>query len=125
MNEIQNKNVFGKKMAHVFTVEFQKRGLPHMHALFFLQGYDKIRTCAQVDNIISAEFPDPNDDPLLFETIKSCMVHGPCGARNSIASCMENGVCTKRYPRAFVGQQLWTNMDILCIVVVIIAMYIL
>ena len=66
MNEIKNKNVFGKKLAHVFTVEFQKRGLPHMHALFFLQGCDKIRTCAQVDNIVSAEFPDPNDDPLLF-----------------------------------------------------------
>ena len=45
--------------------------------------------------------PAPKDDPILFETIKCCMVHGPCGARNPYASCMENGTCSKRYPRAF------------------------
>ena len=79
-----------------------------MHALLFLRGSDKIRTCAQVDNIVCAEFPDPDDDPLLFQTIKSCMVHGPCGARNSKAACIENGLCSKRYPRAFVES---TSMD--------------
>ena len=46
MKEIDKKKVFGTKVAHVFTIEFQKRGLPHMHALIFLQGADKIRTCA-------------------------------------------------------------------------------
>ena len=97
MNEIKIRNVFGNNVAHVFTVEFQKRGLPHMHALLFLRGSDKIRTCAQVDNIVCAEFPDPDDDPLRFQTIKSCMVHGPCGARNPKAACMKNGLCSKRY----------------------------
>ena len=72
--------MFGNKVAHVFTIEFQKRGLPHMQALLFLKSPDKIRTCAQVDNLVCAEFPDPKDDPMLFETSKCCMVHGPCGA---------------------------------------------
>ena len=108
MKQIDKKNIFGIKVAHVFTIEFQKRGLPHMHALIFLHGPDKIRTCAQVDNLVSAEFPDPEQDPLLFDTIKGCMVHGPCGARNPNASCMENGSCTKRYPRAFAES---TTMD--------------
>ncbi|XP_058219883.1 uncharacterized protein LOC131330353 [Rhododendron vialii] len=108
MKEIETNKVFGKKVAHVYTIEFQKRGLPHMHALLFLEGPCKIRTCAQVDNLICAEFPDPNDEPTLFETVKSCMVHGPCGARNPNASCMENEKCTKRYPRAFAES---TTMD--------------
>ncbi|KAG5561267.1 hypothetical protein RHGRI_004335 [Rhododendron griersonianum] len=108
MKEIETNKVFGKKVAHVYTIEFQKRGLPHMHALLFLEGPYTIRTSAQVDNLICAEFPDPNDEPALFETVKSCMVHGPCGARNPNASCMENGKCTKRYPRAFAES---TTMD--------------
>ncbi|XP_057465712.1 uncharacterized protein LOC130755327 [Actinidia eriantha] len=109
MKEIEKKNVFGRKVAHVYTIEFQKRGLPHMHALFFLEGADKIQTCAQVDMVVSAEFPSPEDDPILFETVKSVMVHGPCGARNSNAPCLDsNGRCTKRYPRAFVDG---TTMD--------------
>ncbi|KAG5550493.1 hypothetical protein RHGRI_015459 [Rhododendron griersonianum] len=101
MKEIDKNKVFGQKVAHVYTIEFQKRGLPHMHVLFFLIGRDKIRTCAQVDKLVCAEFPNPEDDPELFETVKSCMVHGPCGVRNPHATCMENGKCTKRYPRAF------------------------
>ncbi|GMP28900.1 hypothetical protein CsSME_00004249 [Camellia sinensis var. sinensis] len=82
--------------------------LPHMHALLFLKGLDKIRTCAQVDKLVCAEFPDPKDEPMLFETIKCCMVHGPYGAQNSQAPCMENDKCTKRYPRAFAET---TTMD--------------
>ncbi|KAI8543515.1 hypothetical protein RHMOL_Rhmol08G0224500 [Rhododendron molle] len=108
MKEIEQNNVFGKKVAHVFTIEFQKCGLPHMHTLLFLQGPDKIRTCAQVDNLVSAEFPDPQDDPELFETVKCCMVHGPCGARNPQSPCMVDGKCSKRYPRDFVES---TTMD--------------
>ena len=102
MKEIGNGTVFGKKVAHVLTIEFQKRGLPHMHALFFLHGPDKIHTCNQVDKIVCAEFPDPNEDPLLFDTVMKCMVHGPCGARNPNASCMEDGKCMKKYPRTYV-----------------------
>ncbi|KAG5517186.1 hypothetical protein RHGRI_037823 [Rhododendron griersonianum] len=108
MKEVEKDKVFGQKIAHVYTIEFQKRGLPHMHVLFFLKGGDKIRTCAQVDQLVCAEFPNLENDPELFETVKSCMVHGPCGARNPHASCMENGKCTKRYPRDFVET---TTMD--------------
>ncbi|XP_028065845.1 uncharacterized protein LOC114268809 [Camellia sinensis] len=108
MKEIETNRVFGNKVVHVFTIEFQKRGLPHMHALLFPKGPDKIRICAQVDKLVCAEFLDPKDEPMLFETIKCCMVHGPCGARNPQAPCMENGKCTKRYPRAFAET---TTMD--------------
>ncbi|KAF7138508.1 hypothetical protein RHSIM_Rhsim07G0140000 [Rhododendron simsii] len=108
MKAVEQNKVFGQKVAHVYTIKFQKRGLPHMHVLFFLKGGDKIRTCAQVDQLVCAEFPNPEDDLELFETVTSCMVHGPCGARNPHAACLEKGKCTKRYPRDFVET---TTMD--------------
>ncbi|XP_028116876.1 uncharacterized protein LOC114314600 [Camellia sinensis] len=108
MKKIETNKVFSNKVAHVFTIEFQKRGLPHVHALLFLKGPDKIRTCAKVDKLVCVEFSDPKDDPTLFETVKCCMVHGPCGAQNPQAPCMENGRCTKKYRRAFEGS---TTMD--------------
>jgi len=79
-----------------------------MHALLFFKGLNKIRTYAQVNKLVCAEFSDPKDDLVLFEPIKCCMVHEPCGARNPQAPCMENGRCTKRYPRAFTET---TTMD--------------
>lgn len=48
MSDIDTSNVFGKKVPHVFIIEFQKRGLSHMHLLIFLHGPDKIKTYAQV-----------------------------------------------------------------------------
>ncbi|KAF6157515.1 hypothetical protein GIB67_004453 [Kingdonia uniflora] len=42
LKEVDNNRVFGTCVAHVWTIEFQKRGLPHMHALFFLSREDKI-----------------------------------------------------------------------------------
>ncbi|XP_026381746.1 uncharacterized protein LOC113276364 [Papaver somniferum] len=101
IKEIQEKNVFGRMVGYVYTIEFQKRGLPHMHMLIFLDKEDKIHTPEQVDKIVCAEFPDDKQDPELFRTIQRCMVHGPCGARKPSAFCMENGKCTKNYPKQY------------------------
>ncbi|PIA30674.1 LOW QUALITY PROTEIN: hypothetical protein AQUCO_05400048v1 [Aquilegia coerulea] len=109
MHEIENKRLFGRVVAKVYTIKFQKRGLPHMHALLFLHPKDKIRTTDQVDRIVSAEFPDPIKHPALFETIKKCMVHGPCGTHNMESVCMENKVCKSRYPRENVND---TRIDV-------------
>jgi hypothetical protein len=50
---------------------------------------DKIKA-DQIDNVISAEFPDPQCDPRLYETIVKNMIDVPC---------MKGGKCTRRYPR--------------------------
>ena len=34
---------FGTTIAHIHTIEFQKRGLPHIHLLIFLHSQDRIR----------------------------------------------------------------------------------
>lgn len=91
----------GCTVAYVYTIEFQKRGLPHMHCLIFLNEPYKLSTPDAIDSCIWARWPDPEKEPLLFETVKCCMVHGPCGALNPSAPCMENSKCTKGFPKPF------------------------
>ena len=108
MDYIYKKGIFGYAVAYVYTIEFQKRGLPHMHCLIFLKEPHKLLTPEDIDSCISAEFPDPETQPLLFETVKSHMVHGPCGAGNLKAACMVNRKCSKHYPKDW---QEFTTMD--------------
>ena len=100
LKDIQN-GLFGRVVGIVYTTEFQKRGLPHMHALIFLHPDDKILDANQVDNIVSAQLPDPVQDPLLYETVTTCMLHGPCGDKKPNAPCMVDGKCSKNYPKQF------------------------
>ena len=72
-----------------------------MHLLVFLHDPDKLTSPQEIDKLISAQWPDPVTQPKLFATVKACMVHGPCGIANPRAPCMENGKCTKRYPKSF------------------------
>lgn len=104
INLVYKQGVFGRTVAYIYTIEFQKRGLPHMHMLIFLEQRYKLLTPADIDTAICARWPDPEAHPLLFETVQTCMVHGLCGALNPNAPCMVDGICTKRYPKIFVDQ---------------------
>ncbi|XP_015124346.1 uncharacterized protein LOC107046271 [Diachasma alloeum] len=84
-------------LAYVWVVEYQKRGLPHVHLLLTLKADHKIATPDAVDKYISAEIPDPNDDPILHQAVMKHMIHGPCGHW-----CKdEKGKCTKHFPKDF------------------------
>lgn len=93
--------VLGFTLAWVYTIEFQKRGLPHAHIIVVFHDEDKFTTPEKIDAIICAELPDPTESPRLYEIVTRCMMHGPCGAANPNAPCMEDGKCTKEYPKAF------------------------
>ena len=96
--------VFGRVLGHFTTVEFQKRGLPHSHTLFFMSHSDLLDTAERIDSCISAEIPDPEKNPLLFELVKANMIHGPCGENyNTSSPCWDTDkkVCTKGYPKEF------------------------
>lgn len=101
MDVIVKHRVFGITRCWMYSVEWQKRGLPHAHILIWLM--NKLRP-DEVDDIISAEIPDPIADPELHEIVRTQMVHGPCGALNPKSPCMVDGKCTKRYPRPLVAE---------------------
>lgn len=108
MHAILKDGIFGPCVAHVYSIEFQKRGLPHMHLLLFLKDGYKLLTPDVVDSIIAAEWPDPITHPHLFEAVKKFMVHGPCGTLNPQAPCMKDNKCIHGYPKPF---QSHTTMD--------------
>ncbi|KAE9107293.1 hypothetical protein PF007_g13094 [Phytophthora fragariae] len=89
-------------MARIYVVEFQKWGLPHAHILVILADEDKPRRREIIDKLASAELPDAELNPQLYETIMTSMMHGPCGAANPNSSCMKDGKCTKGYPKPLV-----------------------
>ena len=43
------------------------------------------------------------------------MLHGACGALNTNAPCIKDGVCTKRYPRNLHNETQKAEMGIHCI----------
>ncbi|PAA46684.1 hypothetical protein BOX15_Mlig000328g25 [Macrostomum lignano] len=95
------KSLFGDTLARVCSLEYQKRGLPHVHALLWLA--NKLKP-DQYDAVISAEIPDPVADADLHQLVAENMLHGPCGQQlNSAAASMEKGRCSKRYPRKFLA----------------------
>lgn len=99
--EVLKKNgLLGQCLAFVYTIEFQKRGLPHAHILLTLRAEDKFTTSERIDQVVSAEIP-PAVDSRLREVILRCMMHGPCGAANGNAACMVDGKCSKQYPKVF------------------------
>ncbi|XP_057444606.1 uncharacterized protein LOC130736847 [Lotus japonicus] len=83
------------------TIEFQKRGLPHVHILLWLKPQHKIKTGDDIDKHISAELPDPKLYPKLYEAVSSYMIHGPCGPIDPKSVCMVDGKCSKHFPKKF------------------------
>jgi len=88
-------------VAHIYVVEWQKRGLQHAHILIVLASRDKILTIEDIDSLVSAEIPNKDIHPKAYETVSSCMVHGPCGKAFPLAPCMVNGKCKKKFPKEY------------------------
>ena len=104
---VKDKKVFGRVKAREMVIEFQKRGLPHAHCLLILDQEDKPTGVEEYDHIVCAELPDPEDTDL-YETVTTCMLHGPCGNHNPRAPCtvpdpaVPGGFkCTKGYPKEY------------------------
>jgi hypothetical protein len=95
------KGALEVSVAHVFTIEFQKRGLPHMHPIIFLHHDSKLKTPEDIDSLLSAELPDPNTESELYHLVVKYVVHGPCGILNPNAPCMVDGKCSKNFPKPF------------------------
>ncbi|GKB18933.1 DNA helicase, partial [Tanacetum coccineum] len=74
---LRDAQPFGKTVAVLYTVEFQKRGLPHCHTLLWIDESVRVRRDEDIDIYISAELPSKETDR-------------PCGLAYPSASCMQN-----------------------------------
>jgi len=85
----------------MYTIEFQKRGLPHAHILLWLDGESKLKNPTDINKVISIELPNANLYPKLEKVVSSYMIHGPCGPPRYNSSCMKEGRCSKFYLKKF------------------------
>ncbi|GJV51848.1 DNA helicase [Tanacetum coccineum] len=85
INYLRDVQSFGKNLAVLYTVEFQKRGLPHCHTLLW------------IDESVQTPFGRCRSRMLL-----NCW---PCGLAYPSASCMQNNTrCKKDFPKEYYNQ---------------------
>ena len=108
LHELLREKVLGPVVGYTWVIEFQKRGLPHAHLLLIVAKEHKPRTPEDIDCRIVAEQPDAEDPAQreLLEIVMNSQIHGPCGVRNPGCVCMEDGRCTKNFPKDFLEETL-------------------
>ncbi len=97
---IMHKHIFGKTVAHTYSIEFQKRGLPHIHLIVILDENSEPKTAAEYDKYISAQIPNKEKDKDLFDLVTKFMIHNNC-QENRNCSCIQKGKCSKHFPKKF------------------------
>ena len=97
LKNIRNGNYFGDSVVlyELRVIEYQNRGLPHCHLILKLSDVpsksDSIECCEWIDKWISAELPDPIEEPLLHEKVSKHMCHQ---CHNGVNGCLnEDGIC--------------------------------
>ncbi|XP_074305486.1 uncharacterized protein LOC141640695 [Silene latifolia] len=71
--DLTKRAFFGETLEVIYTVEFQKRGLPHAHICLFLRPESKQTDPSEIDKIIGVELPDKAQDPTGYEaSCNSC-----------------------------------------------------
>jgi hypothetical protein len=98
LEDLKKQEMFGEVTGMVHTIEFQKRGLPHARILLMVRSPFRPKTAEDVDQVVSTEIPDAEQDPDLHQVVIDCMLHGHCG---SSSPCWKDGRCTKNFPKAF------------------------
>lgn len=83
------------------VIEFQKRGLPHVHMLIWLDPKDRPSNVEKIDELVSAEIPCKQSDPIAYEAVKNYMIHGPCGKDCTYSPCMVKGKCMRHFPKRY------------------------
>jgi ATP-dependent DNA helicase PIF1 len=89
LDDLLKKEVLGKTCACIWVVEWQKRGLLHIHILLWLADGDRLKTPTDYDRIVSAEIPDPVSQPEVHEAVVKHNLHvslrKPCSSSASPA----------------------------------------
>ncbi|XP_076037089.1 uncharacterized protein LOC143022651 [Oratosquilla oratoria] len=101
MRELLTDKIFGEVSAHLYSIEWQKRGLPHVHIPLWMKRKVTENT---VSSLISAEIPDKKKHPELYDIVTTNMIHGPCIGYDESSVCCngkknDRGTCQKDFPK--------------------------
>lgn len=104
--DIIKRNYFGRVIGYTYSVEFQKRDLPHAHILIIL-AKNYYSTPNEINQIICAQLPSEFENPLLYHRVRTLMLHGPCqretnkGVKYGVCWDYEHNKCSKKFPKEF------------------------
>ena len=94
----------GPYQAHCFTVEFQKRGLPHVHMIAWTDETRAARD-ARIDDIVTAEASCESDVVFslqLEQMLHSCRAASANGGKDGKIGCLDsNGKCCRGFPKEY------------------------
>lgn len=99
---LSNSEPIGKVIDYFYRVEFQQRGSPHTHCLFWIENAPKFRENPEtdvvefIDKYISCEIPDKHEDQEPHDIVMAVQQH----SKNHSKSCKKKGtVCRFNFPR--------------------------
>ena len=99
---LSSANPIGCVSDYFYRVEFQQRGSPHMHCLFWVKNAPKLSddgcdaVCAFIDQYVTCKLPSKSDDSELNEIVSSVQQH----SKNHSKSCKKKGtMCRFNFPR--------------------------
>nr|GEV79029.1 helitron helicase-like domain-containing protein [Tanacetum cinerariifolium] len=93
------------RLAVLYTVEFQKRGLPRCHTLLWIDELVRVHRDEDIDIYILVKLPSKEKDPECHRIVSELMMHRPCGLAYTSASCMQNSSrCKKNFPKEYCGR---------------------
>lgn len=75
---IRIKNIFSRFCGNIYTIEYQKRGLPHMHLFIFLTSAKEFFETSYIDEVIYVKLLMIESDSTseLKRIVTSIMLHG-------------------------------------------------
>ena len=116
MDQLEKKlkeNALGTYQAMVRVVEYQKRGLPHLHLLLWVSKEHKPKSAAIFDMAVSCQLPDPETQEELYNLVSEQMMHTKCdtvpSARCKVPGPDGNARCKQHYPKNFREDTLATE----------------
>lgn len=65
MDMLIKGKLFGNVRCHMYSIEWQKRGLSHVNILLWLE--NRISSDMILYKLVCAEIPNPDNDQLLYE----------------------------------------------------------
>ncbi|KAI9112627.1 hypothetical protein K1719_016293 [Acacia pycnantha] len=81
MKTIKEEKTFRTIRADIYTIKFQKEGLPHGHILLFLDPNDKIKDPEAINNFICAKIPNNNSSPLMYKLVGNLCFMDPAAEK--------------------------------------------